>query len=214
MLLLELLATKFMTKKNSKTTLILTITTLIGLGLLGFGFIAADALRGTDPAGASQSGGVSPGNDDDSNPGCKTKKRYSAQWHNKWTAKLVRGTSLPARAKRRHKLSVQCAKGPNHRKVMKKRWKAVKRSIKPLPANHDLWVRIGRCEQPGPGYRGVNWSHPGPTYQGGLGFWYGTWDGYKPSGYPADAGQATWRQQMIVANRVMAAVGVTAWGCA
>lgn len=82
-----------------------------------------------------------------------------------------------------------------------------------LPANYSTWIRIGRCEQPGKGYRGIYWSHPGPTYQGGLGFFYRTWDYYKPRGYPADAGQATWRQQMRVANRVAASVGFTAWGC-
>lgn len=84
---------------------------------------------------------------------------------------------------------------------------------RPMPKNYSLWIKIGRCEQPGPGYRGIYWSHPGPTYQGGLGFYHGTWDAYKPKGYPADAGQATWRQQMRVANRVAAAVGFTAWGC-
>ena len=84
---------------------------------------------------------------------------------------------------------------------------------RPLPQNYSLWIKIGRCEQPGSGYRGVYWSHPGPTYQGGLGFYYATWDYYKPKGYPADAGQATWRQQMRVANRVAAKVGFTAWGC-
>lgn len=82
-----------------------------------------------------------------------------------------------------------------------------------LPKNYSLWIKIGRCEQPGKGYRGIYWSHPGPRYQGGLGFYHGTWDYYKPRGYPADAGQATWRQQMRVANRVAAAVGFTAWGC-
>lgn len=84
---------------------------------------------------------------------------------------------------------------------------------RPMPQNYSLWVKIGRCEQPGKGYRGVYWAHPGPTYQGGLGFFHRTWDYYKPRGYPADAGQATWRQQMRVANRVAADVGFTAWGC-
>lgn len=84
---------------------------------------------------------------------------------------------------------------------------------RPMPQNYSLWIKIGRCEQPGPGYRGIYWRHPGPTYQGGLGFYYATWDYYKPRGYPSDAGQATWRQQMRVANRVAASVGFTAWGC-
>lgn len=84
---------------------------------------------------------------------------------------------------------------------------------KRLPANHDLWLRIGRCEQPGSGYGGVNWSHHGPTYQGGLGFWYGTWASFKVKGMPANAGDATWRQQMWVANRLYARYGVSPWGC-
>lgn len=91
--------------------------------------------------------------------------------------------------------------------------KAVEADAKRLPQNYGLWIKIGRCEQPGKGYRGVYWAHPGPTYQGGLGFFHRTWDYYKPRGYPADAGQATWRQQMRVANRVAADVGFTAWGC-
>ena len=90
---------------------------------------------------------------------------------------------------------------------------AAKAKKKRLPANHGLWLRIGRCEQPGSGYGGVNWSHRGPTYQGGLGFWYGTWAAFKVKGMPANAGDATWRQQMWVANRLYARYGVSPWGC-
>jgi hypothetical protein len=82
-----------------------------------------------------------------------------------------------------------------------------------MPKNWKTWIRIGRCEQPGSGAWGIRWNHPGPRYQGGLGFFSGTWDSFKPRGYPADAGQATWRQQMNVANRVARAVGFSAWGC-
>lgn len=84
---------------------------------------------------------------------------------------------------------------------------------KKKPANHDLWVRIGRCEQPGRGYMGVNWSHRGPTYMGGLGFWYGTWASFKESWMPSNAGDASWRAQMIVANKLYARYGVSPWGC-
>jgi hypothetical protein len=83
---------------------------------------------------------------------------------------------------------------------------------KPLPENHALWVKVGQCEQPGKGYRGVNWSHHGPTYEGGLGFAASSWDAYKPKGYPENAGDATWRQQMVVANRLWARAG-WGWGC-
>lgn len=75
----------------------------------------------------------------------------------------------------------------------------------------DYWVAIGRCEQPGDGWAGVYWNHPGPSYQGGLGFYRGTWDGYKPEGYPEDAGDATPQQQMVVADIVYDAGGY--WGC-
>lgn len=138
--------------------------------------------------------------------------RHTAQHHAKWAKKLIRAYSIPSWAKEKHRHSVKCAAGPNHRKVMKARWKKVKRSI--LPANHDLWIAIGKCEQPGPGYMGVNWSHTGPTYQGGLGFWYGTWTGFKYPGMPSNAGYATWRQQMKVANRLLALYGTSPWGCA
>ena len=84
---------------------------------------------------------------------------------------------------------------------------------KRLPKRHDLWVRIGRCEQPGSGYKGVYWSHPGPRYQGGLGFYSGTWAAFKEPGMPANAGQATWRQQMWVANKLYARYGTSPWGC-
>lgn len=83
---------------------------------------------------------------------------------------------------------------------------------KTKPKNHDLWLAVGRCEQPGREYGGVRWSHPGPTYQGGLGFYAASWDAFKPKGYPDNAGDATWRQQMIVAQRLYDAVG-WGWGC-
>jgi hypothetical protein len=136
----------------------------------------------------------------------------TAQQHGSWANKLIGGYSIPSWAKSKHRFSVACAAGPNHRRVMRQRWAKVKRSL--LPANHDLWIRIGRCEQPGPGYRGINWSHTGPTYQGGLGFWHGTWTGFKYPGMPSNAGYATWRQQMEVANRLLALYGTSPWGCA
>lgn len=97
--------------------------------------------------------------------------------------------------------------------VMPKQPPIVKVKPKPMPDNSEVWIRIGRCEQPGSGKWGVNWIHPGPQFQGGLGFYSGTWDSYRPSGYPDEAGQATWRQQMNVANRVANDVGFSAWGC-
>ena len=82
----------------------------------------------------------------------------------------------------------------------------------PLPANYALWLKVGRCEQPGNGYQGIAWNTRGPTYEGGLGFASSSWDAYKPKGYPDNAGDATWRQQMVTANRLWHRVG-WGWGC-
>ena len=38
------------------------------------------------------------------------------------------------------------------------------------------FVRLGRCEQPGNGKYGVNWSHQGPTWGGGLGIYKTSWN--------------------------------------
>lgn len=136
----------------------------------------------------------------------------TADQHWSWVRELQNGYDIPKWAKAKHRFNVTCAAGPNHRRVMIDRWGRVKKSI--LPRNHDLWIRIGRCEQPGRGYRGINWSHTGPTYQGGLGFWYGTWSGFRYRGMPSNAGYATWRQQMKVANRLYDRYGTSPWGCA
>lgn len=144
------------------------------------------------------------------NDGCDG-HQHTLAGHMKWDGDLWRADDIPDWAVVKHQHYVACAKSPTHREAMRQRWKRIKDSL--LPENHDLWIRIGRCEQPGNGYMGVNWSFDGATYQGGLGIYSGTWDGSKPRGYPADAGQATWREQMIVANRIAAAYGFTAWGC-
>ena len=85
---------------------------------------------------------------------------------------------------------------------------------KRLPKNYHLWIRMGQCEQPGREWPGrIYWSHPGPTYGGGLGIYQGTWDHWKVKGMPSRPGLATWRQQMWVANRIAADVGFSAWSC-
>lgn len=137
--------------------------------------------------------------------------QHTLAGHMKWDDDLWRADDIPDWAVVKHRHYVACAKSPAHREAIKQRWKRIKASL--LPENHDLWIRIGRCEQPGDGYMGVNWSFDGATYQGGLGIWAGNWDSLKPRGYPADAGQADWRQQMEVANRLAANYGFGAWGC-
>lgn len=74
------------------------------------------------------------------------------------------------------------------------------------------WFALGRCEQPGPGVGGVDWRNDGPSFVGGLGFAASTWRAYKPAAYPDPPAATPW-QIIIVAERVKADVGITAWGC-
>lgn len=81
----------------------------------------------------------------------------------------------------------------------------------------DWFFALGRCEQPGNGYAGVQWDTHGPTYEGGLGFWYGTWDQYAPevlAAPSANAGDAPWWDQVRVARHLYALYGPSPWGCA
>ena len=70
-----------------------------------------------------------------------------------------------------------------------------------------FWDRMAQCET------GGNWSMVGSRYSGGLGFYNGTWDSFGGREFAARAGQATREQQIVVANRVANAVGLSGWGC-
>ena len=73
------------------------------------------------------------------------------------------------------------------------------------------FVRLGRCEQPGYSkYKdGVNWSHSGPTWGGGLGIYKSTW-------YMAKSPYQLWSgdkwETILVADSIRDQVGITAWG--
>jgi hypothetical protein len=71
----------------------------------------------------------------------------------------------------------------------------------------DEWERIAICET------GGDWQWNSGTYQGGVGFFYGTWDQYRLPGYPSEAYWASKYQQMRVAEEVYDAHGIYAWGC-
>ncbi len=77
---------------------------------------------------------------------------------------------------------------------------------------YGVWDRLAQCETQG------NWSwgaqYGNPTFEGGIGFYHGTWATYRPSGYPEHAYQASRVQQINVGRRVLADVGPGAWGCA
>lgn len=74
------------------------------------------------------------------------------------------------------------------------------------------WQRVFHCETPTDGHY-INWQHNSGTYEGGPGFYYGTWDAYKPAGAPHAAYLATPREQYQAALSVHAEHGYRAWGC-
>ena len=77
---------------------------------------------------------------------------------------------------------------------------------------HGVWDRLALCET------GGNWQwgsqYADPNFEGGIGFYHGTWLTYRPAGYPEHAFQASRVQQINVGRRVLAAAGPSAWGCA
>ncbi|MDX1621252.1 MAG: transglycosylase family protein [Nitriliruptorales bacterium] len=85
----------------------------------------------------------------------------------------------------------------------------------------DLWFRLADCESglrengsPIPGSArwdyGLSPSHGAP-FEGGLQFAPFTWDGFRDADMPAHAGLATPSEQIVVAERVLAAQGWKAW---
>lgn len=86
----------------------------------------------------------------------------------------------------------------------------------PPPSGHpsdEHWFAIGRCEQPGNGHAGVQWDTHSSTYEGGLGFALSTWAQFRHADMPASAGDATWQQQIVVANDLWDRYGASPWGC-
>lgn len=66
---------------------------------------------------------------------------------------------------------------------------------------------VALCETAG------NWKHRTRDYQGAYGFYKGSWDAFKPRGYPADANNASPWQQTVVMRRIRARYGWSGWGC-
>lgn len=73
------------------------------------------------------------------------------------------------------------------------------------------FVRLGRCEQPGPSKYGdgVRWDHPGPTWGGGVGLYRGTWH---TAGSPYRVFSGNKWETILVADAVRDRFGITAWG--
>ena len=71
-----------------------------------------------------------------------------------------------------------------------------------------MWDRIAVCET------GANWGLVGDEYSGGLGIYNRTWDAFGGRDFAPNAGLATREEQIIVAERIKADVGISGWGCA
>jgi uncharacterized protein YabE (DUF348 family) len=71
-----------------------------------------------------------------------------------------------------------------------------------------MWDKIAVCES------GGNWGVVDSMYSGGLGIYNGTWDQFGGRDFASNAGLATREEQIIVAERIRDAVGISGWGCA
>ena len=59
----------------------------------------------------------------------------------------------------------------------------------------------------------MNWRHNSGTYQGAPGFYRGSWDAFRPAGFPSEAYNATPWQQTVVMRRIRDRYGWSGWGC-
>ena len=86
-------------------------------------------------------------------------------------------------------------------------WKARRddaRNLLPKPGS--TWARLAECES------GGDWNYNGSdVFDGGLQFHPDTWSSYRLRAYPRYAWQATPRQQITVAERVLHDQGWAAW---
>jgi hypothetical protein len=72
------------------------------------------------------------------------------------------------------------------------------------------WDLIATCES---NQRWGTVDPATPAYDGGLGIYRGTWLAFGGGEFASNAGLASKAQQIIVAERIRAAHGFTAWGC-
>lgn len=90
-------------------------------------------------------------------------------------------------------------------------------SAEPAEPARSVWDRLADCESgewTGDGgfvQGSANWSATAGTFEGGLQFHPGTWDGFKDPGMPAAAYEASRAQQVAIAERVLDAQGWKAW---
>jgi hypothetical protein len=109
---------------------------------------------------------------------------------------IAASSAVPARAEAQKRFSVAVLE---HTAAQQAAAKASRDSI---------WDRIAACETQG------DWSMRGSSFSGGVGFSNAAWSQWGGSEFAPNAGQATREQQIVVAERIRASVGMGAWGCA
>jgi hypothetical protein len=66
-----------------------------------------------------------------------------------------------------------------------------------------MLVKIGQCEQPGDGWKGINWKNKiNYSFRGGLGLTNENWRVFKRKGQPEYMDQATILEQLWAAHRL------------
>ena len=93
----------------------------------------------------------------------------------------------------------------DYRRWVRAVWKTRLDHARALVPRNTVWDRLAECET------GGNWKHRNSTYQGGLGFYLGSWDAYLPRRFPREAYLATREEQIAVGKRIRADVGWGAW---
>lgn len=80
-----------------------------------------------------------------------------------------------------------------------------------------VWDRLADCEsglwdRHGIPIRGTaDWGYDDGVYEGGLNFHPDTWDWLRPDSFPESAADASRRQEIVVAGRVLDVQGWKAW---
>jgi hypothetical protein len=131
-------------------------------------------------------------------------------------ALVVVPTTATAKPCDKHEGAAKAACAKAHKQQIKRD----RMPFPPSPTRRDVekrvpdwqgFVRLGRCEQPGPSKYGdgVRWDHPGPTWGGGLGVFRQTW-------YAAGSPYKLWSgdkwETILVGDAIRDRFGITAWG--
>ena len=94
---------------------------------------------------------------------------------------------------------------PEYREWVRAVWTSRLDHARRLTQRDTVWDQLARCET------GGDWAYRHAIFQGGLGFYHGSWDAYRPRRFPSEAYDATREQQIAVGRRIRGDVGWGAW---